>query len=358
MTVTGPALLIGRICAGPGIAVMLAAHGTAMAAKQNEARETFTDFQVTCDSDRTCRAGTAADPPGGELRLTRDEPNGRHWVVTFKPTIARLDPVRPLNFRIDDAPPTTLLPGTGYAAMAGGERYYLVAGRLGDRLFKQLIKGRQLRIEFIDVVGAPHDLVFSLLGLSAALDHIDARQHRSAAPRRVASPSGDRRDPEAARQSAIVDLGVPDKVYAIHAQIAPCEDPTSNSLKSVAPITAIVAPTAILYAIPCYIEAGNTAYRLYAVDTGEIGGIRPLLFADFSRSHGWTGRDVLHNVVYEAAAGRLSSTVKGRRSGDCGSVATWLWKNHDFALESYRFWPHCDGSRKPAEWPVIYPPAQ
>ena len=86
------------------------------------------------------------------------------------------------------------------------------------------------------------------------------------------------------------------------------------------PVIARLSVTVRIAAVPCVRGAYN--FRLYRVETGEIGGIQTLYFADYTDSHGWSGTDILFNIDLDDT-GRLSAFAKGRGLGDCGSFGLW-----------------------------------
>jgi len=316
----------------------------------------FAEFKTACDASVRCVAElTANEPASHGLRFSRAAGKDRQWEVSFQPKSIEIDPVRPINMAVDDHPPMTLRPGFGYAPFGVSSGYYLIAGPPADKLLARMIAGNLLRVEVIDLVGAPHDLDFPLSGLMAALAWIDNAQNRIEAPRKVATPEERRIDPTASRPAAIAKIGVPDRVRNVHMQISACEDPNSNLLKEFEPVTGILSSTALLYGLPCFTDGRSTAYRFYVVETGEIGGIRPQFFALFSASHGWMGNETLTNAEFDPQAKRLTSRHIADSKGNCGYTASWIWRGNEFALERYAYQKRCDGSRNPATWPEIYP---
>lgn len=157
----------------------------------------------------------------------------------------------------------------------------------------------------------------------------------------AAPPSDD-----AAGQAAL------DMVMAKHMNESDCEDPASEQMRGRPGLIAALSPTAVLYAVPCTFDGRNLSYRLYARETGEIGGLQTLYFAVWSDAHGWTGTDLLHNV--EADGPKLSARFKGGPGGDCGTAAEWTWTEYAYRLDRFAAETACRG-RAPADWPVVYP---
>jgi hypothetical protein len=94
-------------------------------------------------------------------------------------------------------------------------------------------------------------------------------------------------------------------------------------------------------------------YTTFFRSSGEIGGITAQYFALFDPTYGWKGSDLLHNVAYDEASGRLVATLRG--GGGCGGRGVWRWKNWAFAMEEYRMAADCVEGADPAAWPKVWP---
>ncbi len=145
--------------------------------------------------------------------------------------------------------------------------------------------------------------MFRLKGLDDALDAIDDAQKRVVGDRRFGPPEGLSPAPRIDRQSAAAATGVPPRLADWHATSTACEAADGPDLATVAPIVGPLSETAMLYALPCSRSAGRVSYRLYLVETGEIGGIDDLAFAGWSPRFGWFGTDTLDEAAYDPAAG-------------------------------------------------------
>lgn len=154
--------------------------------------------------------------------------------------------------------------------------------------------------------------------------------------------------PDDAAEQATIDM-----VMAKHMTESDCEDPASEHMRGLQGIVAALSPTAVLYALPCTFDGRNASYRLYARETGEIGGLETLYFALWSPDYGWSGTDLLHNI--KADGPKLSARFKAGPGGDCGLAAEWTWTDYAYRLERFAAEPVCRG-RDPADWPVVYPP--
>lgn len=154
----------------------------------------------------------------------------------------------------------------------------------------------------------------------------------------------------AATQAAATEI--PPRVFAMHDAISGCEARDGPSIKKAPVVAELVTRTAILAGLPCFRSGKNTLYKLYIVETGEIGGIHPVYIATYSTRFGWMGSSTAANIRYDAANKRLESKFNGRRENDCGAHARWVWKDYAFALENYAIKRSCKSRR----WTTVYPP--
>ena len=335
----------------PGaLALLLLATGTAGA----ETR-TFKDWTANCDEAGACAATSPSlANPADDLFVARAGTGEADWNLGFSTNAALADRDRPINIRVSGGAATTLRPASGYGPFAAPQHFYVTDPAAGTRIFAEMAAGEALRVEYVDIAGGAHDLDASLAGLSGALLWIDERQGRLESPRRVAAPG--HLEPAAAidEGARIAAAGVPPLLAETHARTSDCEALGSEFLSGIEPVIGALSETATLYALPCTAGAYQVAYRLYVVERGEIGGIRPLYFADYSGNFGWRGTDLLMSVSFDAATGTLTSFAKGRGLADCGTAGTWVWRDFDFALVEFRAKDACDGTA-PEAWPLVFP---
>lgn len=161
-------------------------------------------------------------------------------------------------------------------------------------------------------------------------------------------------DPAAAAAALPPALAaVPMPVLELHAAITTCEDPVGEALAPHPPIVAPLTPVALLVALPCAGDAREAAYRLYVHETGEIGGIHPLLFALPTASIGWVGTDLLRDVAF-GGDGVLTGTLRDPDQGRCVSRGAWRWNGFAFVLERAEVAEPCrEGA--PAGWRTVFP---
>jgi hypothetical protein len=262
------------------------------------------------------------------------------------------DRERPIDVRIDDKSVLTLVPGRDYAPLERVEAFWLTDRTAANTVVEAVLKGKRLRISYLDMVGAPHDADFNVEALTSVIAFMDDAQHIAAGSTTgVAPPQSVPHAPEMSRIDLIIRMGLPARLLARHARSSDCEDATSPKLKSVTPLIGALSKVAILYAIPCTASGSDITYRLWVIETGEIGGITPLYFALYDQAFGWKGSDLLFNVAFDAATTRLISTEKTTRASGCGHRAVWHWKNYAFQLDEFKLLPECAGGHA-----KIYPP--
>jgi len=337
---------------GFGILVTVGlAPGTAAAADA----ETYAadGWSARCDANATvCKASHASESHEEALLVSRwTDATGVSIGLATPRGIA--DRERPIDVRIDDKEIMTLRPGHDYGPLERVDSFWLTDTHAANAVLQAMSKGKHLRISYLDMVGAPHDADFALDALAKVLAFMDQQQHRpnsqhegAAPPHTVAAA------PDMSRIDLIIRMGIPERLLIRHAHASDCEDPGSPKLKAVAPIIGQLSKVAILYAIPCLMSGSEISYRLWIIETGEIGGITPLYFALYDPTFGWKGSDLLYNVTFDATADRLTSSLKTSQTGSCGHRASWHWKSYAFAMDDFQLSPDCAAGH-PAR---IYPP--
>jgi hypothetical protein len=303
-----------------------------------------------CDAT-ACKASLASDTREEALLLARwTDATGISIGLATPHGIA--DRERPIDVRIDDKTVLALHPGHDYAPLERVESFWVTDTRVAGTVMQAIGKGKRLRISYLDIVGAPHDADFALDAVAKVLAFMDQQQHRPNTQHEgVAPPHSVPAAPDMSRIDLIVRMGIPQRLLVRHARASDCEDPNSPKLKAIAPIIGPLSKVAILYAIPCLMSGSDVSYRLWVIETGEIGGITPLYFALYDPTFGWKGSDLLYNVSFDAGTARLSSIIK-TSAGNCGHHASWHWKGYAFAMDEFQLAPDC-ATPHPAK---IYPP--
>ena len=163
----------------------------------------------------------------------------------------------------------------------------------------------------------------ALLALAAPASGATPEDHPADSPPPAdAAPAPPSTEPEPPVSAALA--AVPPPVLDLHAAIAFCEDPAGGLAERHPPVTAELSAAALLVAIPCTGDAAEATFRLYVLETGEIGGIHPLLFALPAASVGWAGTDLLRDVAV-GADGLLTGTLRDPDQARCVSRGAWRW---------------------------------
>ncbi len=147
---------------------------------------------------------------------------------------------------------------------------------------------------------------------------------------------------------------LPDLLQEVHYRTSDCE--ALETITRIEPIEAVLSPVARLYALPCTNSSHDDAtWRVYLFETGEIGGIRPLLFSHYSPDLGWVGTDILRNVELDAKSATITHKTLSRWGGACGSYGKWQWNDFTLKLLEYRIRRACDKGISVESWHKIYP---
>lgn len=325
---------------------------TALAATPAAAEEgRIKGWAASCDAP-TCRASLASQTGLQALLIGRFE-TGDGIALGLATPGAIADRDRPMTLRIDGRKIADLQPKSGYAPLERVETFWLTDPKLADTVIAGLKGAKTLRIEYIDVTGAPHDADFDVSAFPDLVAWTDAHLGRSTAKPIGVAPRGLAAAPDPGRAALVIRQGLPSRLIIKHMAASACEAPDSPLLRAFKPVIAPLSSTAILYAVPCTASSGNVSYRLWVVESGEIGGITPLYFASLDPVLGWKGSDLLYNVTYDATEKRLTSTQ--RAGAGCGSRGVWRWKDWTFAMEESRLATDCVEGRDPATWPRVWP---
>lgn len=304
-----------------------------------------------CDAP-TCRASRPSTSGLQALILGRFE-TGDGIAVGLSTPGAIVDRDRPMTLRIDGKRIADLAPRSGFLPLERVEAFWITDAALAQTVIAALPTAKSVRFEYIDVTGAPHDADIDVAGFADVLAWTDRQLGRTTVKPIGVAPRGLDAAPNPGRADLVIRMGVPPRLTAKHMAASDCEAPNSPLLRAFKPVIGVLSSTAILYSIPCTASAGNISYRLWVVESGEIGGITAQYFALLDPVYGWKGSDLLHNVAYDDKTARLTATY--RAGGGCGSRGTWRWKNWAFAMEEFRLAETCAEGRDPADWPKVWP---
>ena len=308
---------------------------------------------MRCDAT-LCKASLPSSS-GREALLVARWVGNDGYSIGFATPFSVADRDRPVDVTSDTGRVVGAEPTRDYAPLERSEAFWFVDARPATALFQALTRARTLRISYLDILGAPHDADFTLDAPARLLDAMDKRLPPAPKRQGLAPPKSVAPPPALTRADLIARMGLPERLLMRHRAASDCEDPGSPLLKAIAPVIGPLSKTAFLYAIPCSSSAGNVAFKLWVLETGEIGGITPLFFSAYDPTFGWRGSDLLYNVTYDPAASRLTSQFKGRSEGGCGNRGVWHWKDFAFAMDEFRVSADCGSPRAATEFPSVYP---
>lgn len=319
----------------PPLAALLAAvlvAATPLVARADTIRQ-FGGVTVSCSDAHQCTAAVKARGNDNSVFVLTRAPDWRaRWVVSLSTAGTLVDRNRAVSLSVDNGVDITLQSGADYDAFVHPNDYYILSSDALARLMLQIQRGHVLRFGYIDVSGGPHTVSFPLDGLPQALTEIDSQQGHVGGDRRGGPPSGLPPAPEVDAATTISAEGTPPLVAALHDASGECEAADGPGLKDVAPLIGALSDTATLYALPCFKADAGTAFRLYMVERGEIGGIHRQFFALYSNRLGWTGTDTLYGVGYDAARHGLTATAVDDTG--CRLAGSWSWQESGFRLDA------------------------
>ncbi|WP_370676959.1 DUF1176 domain-containing protein [Pleomorphomonas sp. PLEO] len=335
-----------------GIALLAVALSTAIDASAAEPKR-FGAFSVVCDDSLHCAVSIqAANPDKASVFVLSRSPETRaRWTVLISTLGVLADRDRPVALSVDNGVDITLRPVSDYVPFVNPSDYYIVSPSALDRLMLQVQRGHVLRFSFIDLAGVAHTDRFPLDGLMPALNEVDRQQGHIAGDRRAGPPIGLPEAPDVDVAAHLAAAGVPPRLLELHLASTACEAPDAADIADAKPLIAPLSETATLYAIPCFRNASGLASRLYLIESGEIGGMSPLVFAGFSDRLGWYGVDVLSGVAYDPASRRLDAT--GTDDRGCAFRGSWTFTDTAFRLDHLSAATDCGATA--TSWKDVYP---
>lgn len=298
--------------------------------------KTFKDWIVGCDNGRACKAVALMpeDAPGRDdfLRLALIRDGG-----------VAAPPVLTVDF-------DTIKPGMKVVVMLDGRPFAEAVAAPGETETRITLTMAQVRALASGTTASVDKASTSLGGLSAALRYIDDRQYRVgtqgaliAVGRGVASarpvalpvvimPPVGNRPPRTLSVARITQLIGPDNAKCDYASAK--VEPEAYRLNARTSLVTVVHP------------CGNGAYNYFssAFLIDEAGKVRPATF-DTDKPHPKDGENLgLVNASYDPKTRRLSSFMKGRGLGDCGSGQDYVWDGTRFRLVEQTEMGECRGS--------------
>lgn len=350
------ALLACPLAACLAVSPAAVAPGSALA----QDTETFRGWRTDCTVESVCVLSTRSGDDGADvsLALRRLPGAGEPWQLVVTPENPTASLADTLAFSVEGKAKLTFNPTYDYLAYAGPAHLFLTNGGLATRLLGEMVGGLALGVFYEPDGGGSARARFDLPGLVSGMEWIDSRQDRTDRDRSVAAPLDLLPDPAMADVRAPVDggtgeRGLPRRLVEHHYLATGCERLDGALLSGVEVVSGRLTDSALLFALPCVATGETVSYRLYVVETGEIGGIEPLSFAAFSPNHGWIGTETLTDVTFDPTERRLTSLRPGRDEDGCGRFGVWRWDGWRFAMLEYRFRTDCDRAA-PQSWPVVF----
>ena len=313
---------------------ILLALAAAAASPQPGELKTFRDWIVGCDNGRHCQA----------VALIPESEDGEHYlmlVLTREPEgLAKAE----LRWTAPDGPPRrATLTIDGKAVAQSGGAVIVIDPALADALAAG---------GTAEITTTPGRKVgdASLGGLAAAMRYIDDRQKRvgsvgalvakgtaKAIPAPpllpvISTPAPDARPPRT--------LSVAHVAHLIGPENAKCDHSTAKVEPKAYRLDARTSLVTVVH--PC----GNGAYNYFSTAflIDEAGNVRPATF-DTDKPHPKDGENLgLVNAGYDPETRRLSSFMKGRGLGDCGSGQDYVWDGMRFRLVDQTDMGECRGS--------------
>jgi len=146
---------------------------------------------------------------------------------------------------------------------------------------------------------------------------------------------------------------LPGILLETHYRTSECEN--METIKGPEPIISVLSDVARLYALPCTSSShDDVTYRVYLFETGEIGGIRPLLFSLYTPKLGWVGTDILRGVKLDAETGKITHKTLSRWGGVCSTYGQWQWNDFTLKMLDFRVRKSCGTSKSIKDWVHIY----
>lgn len=337
--------------ARPFALAIWATTSLSLPAAAEPAKTEIKGWQVACEAP-VCRASLASASGEQALLFGRFEIGDGIALGLATPGAGQADRERPMTLRIDGRAIADIEPKSGYRAYEKAETFWITDTKLIDAILAARTTAKTIRIEYIDVIGAPHDADFDLTGLAQVVAWTGERLGRAPDKAVGAAPKGLMIAPEQSRAELVSKLGIPPRLAQKHMAASDCEAPNSPLLRAFKPVIGVLSSTATVYAIPCTASTGNVSFRVWVLENGEIGGLTAQYFATFDPALGWRGSDLLYNVAYDDKTQRLTSTY--RAGGGCGARGVWRWKKWTFEMLETRVASTCVEGKDPGEWPVVW----
>jgi len=324
--------------------MLLLAAAAASATPQPGELKTYRDWTVGCDNGWRCQAGSLfPEPPDYDLDTAASMTILRDPGEGSEPTIA-------IEFDGDlSGKETVWIDGR---AIGGGTANAKSASIDYDTqaaavLAAAMLKGRVLEVRNADGTPVAH---ISLVGISAALRHMDDRQQRAGTRSALVARGDGTAVPmppplpviRSGAESGTAFVASPEEIAAARAENGCDGDPDSPRAE-----VHVLDRAHSLLLLSC--SAGAYNDNMLALVASAAGGARRIVPAafdvpsDWSEMRGW--ETDLVNASYDESQGLLSSRALGRGIGDCGTAETMAWDGTRFRLIEASAMDACRGNR-------------
>ena len=318
----------------------LALLALAQAAPAPSDVKAFGDWAVACDNVRRCEATSLMADDNldnmPQVAVTREAGPAGALTVEIMP-----DSEYRGGWRIE-------VDGKAVASGTLSGPSVVVSGAAAGPLVDAMLKGQAMMLR-----GSDGKLLSqaSLKGIAATLRYFDAGQGRAGTVTALVAKgpkpaSAVPTAPAAPRVAFVLPSGkaaaIPAALRAAMGKQSDCDSVYEGSEGEKPKVeTHALGGGKTLALIPCGSGAYNFSTVPFIVERGKA------VVARFDQVPGWTqaeGIATLVNAGWEPAKAELSSYVKGRGIGDCGSSETYVWDGAMFRLVEARAMGECRGS--------------
>lgn len=325
----------------------------AAATAQDGATRAFGDWTSACTPSGYCSATTTAGVDGSEPPARYVFTVGRHteqsyWELSFAAFGPMPDPWSDFTLVVDGTPAVFSL--SDAVGAYGSDRHFYFLGDGAQAVMDRLAPGTTIEVGFTDVDGAPHEIGFSLAGLTAALLWIDEQQRRVGAERVASAPPYGLVPVYAGEVAPDIPLALLNR-HRADPECLPFEE-LANGRDFV---VGDLGEGQTLYLIPCQSGAYNFAQKVYVGSSDD--DFEPQFFADYQADVGWLGTPYVWNADFDPETRTIHAFAKARGIGDCGTIGTWQWNGYLFQLTEMRARACSDDIDPEAEmpeFPIIY----
>jgi len=310
----------------------------------------FQSWSVLCGPDDYCRASTPDQrDQAGPLVVQRANDPSANWEIAVHTRKENPAPFGPESLRIAGQRSNSLLPNQDFATFSKPNEVFLINTAALQLLFRRMIDSRRIFFSFRGENQQKIDASYSLNGLADALLWIDAQQSRVGSRRTVGPPLvrkvAKRNEPPLdpatlAIKQHLKTLDYSDCTIAL--------EENDNAKITVAALDGELS----LAIVPCRQDGSNAFSRIFIINTQDKSATLQL-WATYFQDQGWSGRNQLSNVVYNAQRQELAMTRHGNAPGECAASGVWKFHNQRFEMQQFSIETLCTGATE--DWLQIAP---